>query len=57
MNLTPQEAADRLRAAPQTLAHWRNQRKGPPYIKFGRKILYPLEQLVEWEKRLTVSSS
>jgi hypothetical protein len=32
--------AAELGLAPITLARWRAQRKGPPYTKVGRRILY-----------------
>ena len=56
MNLTPQETADRLRMGTKTLAHWRNKRKGPPFRKFGSKVLYPLDLLEHWERQQTVET-
>jgi hypothetical protein len=32
-----------------TLANWRSQKKGPPFIKRGAKVLYPLDKLEAWE--------
>lgn len=55
--LTPEEVATRLRLkTPETLAHWRNQRRGPPFRKFGSRVLYPMDQLLEWERRQTVET-
>lgn len=56
MNLTPKEAADKLRLEPKTLANWRNKRRGPPFRKFGRKVLYPLDLLEQWEAQQTVET-
>ena len=56
MNLTPQETADRLRMETKTLANWRNKRKGPPFRKFGSKVLYPLDLLEQWERDQTVET-
>ena len=36
----PSDDAMRLIAAVGVLAQWRFYGKGPPYIKFGRRILY-----------------
>lgn len=49
--LTPKALAERWDNSHKvgTLANWRAQKKGPPYIKRGAKVLYPLEQLVAWE--------
>lgn len=36
----------------QTLRQWRMiPGKGPPFAKLGRKVLYPVARLVEWESR------
>jgi hypothetical protein len=56
MNLTPVEAAARLRLEPKTPANWRNKRVGPKFRKFGRKVLYPVEFLDEWERAQTVET-
>lgn len=57
MNLTPEEASERLRIPLKTLANWRNKRIGPPFRKFGRRVLYPLDQLERWEAEQTISTS
>lgn len=33
-----------------TLANWRSKKVGPPYIKLRTKVVYPFEQLEEWEQ-------
>lgn len=39
--LTTEQEAEYLNVAVQTLHNWRHQRKGPDYIRLGRrKILY-----------------
>lgn len=50
LHLTPDEASARLRTPVKTLANWRNRRVGPPYIKAGHRVLYPLDKLEAWEK-------
>ena len=56
MNLTTEEVAARLRLKVKTLEGWRNRRKGPPYQKFGKRVLYPLDRLIEWEKSTMVET-
>ena len=52
MNLVPKEVMDRLRMPSLvTLAKWRNLRKGPPFIKCGNRVLYPLDLLEDWERK------
>lgn len=44
-----------LSVSVQTLRNWRHQSKGPPYIKIGRSVRYPIEdpnQYVE-DKKIT----
>lgn len=59
MNLTPEQVSARWEHSikVQTLRAWRNRRKGPPFVKFGSRVLYPLDRLVEWEKKQTVETT
>ncbi|NLS28290.1 hypothetical protein S2M10_33000 [Sphingomonas sp. S2M10] len=54
--LTPEEVAERYRDAVSvgTLRNWRLKRYGPAFLKIGRTILYPVEELDAWDKRNTV---
>lgn len=51
VNLTPAEVVQRWNDAVTvgTLANWRTQGKGPPFIKFGSRVRYPLAKLEQWE--------
>lgn len=46
--LKPKEVEKFYRIKVGTLANWRNQGRGPGYIKYGRKILYPITELEKW---------
>ena len=46
--LSPEELADNLGLALATLASWRCQRKGPGFLKVGRKIWYPRDRVQAW---------
>jgi excisionase family DNA binding protein len=46
--LTTKEAADLLRHTDRTLIRWRNERKGPGFVKCGKKVLYRRSDLVGW---------
>ena len=37
---TPKEAAEHLGIPEATLAQWRSQRRGPPYVKLERLVRY-----------------
>lgn len=50
--LTSQELADRLRTTREVIANWRFAGKGPRYINVGgRKVLYALNDVSEWEDK------
>jgi hypothetical protein len=51
MNLTTQEAADRMRLTVRTLANWRVRGDGPRFIKMGHKVLYPVVEIEAFEQR------
>lgn len=46
--LTPKEAAEALGIPEKTLSNWRYLRVGPPYVKAGGHIRYPINRLREW---------
>lgn len=48
--LTPKRLADRWHMREQTLANWRTARQGPPFIKVGGKVLYPVEGVHAYER-------
>ena len=53
--LTEAEVAARYRGeiSPGTLRNWRSQRRGPPFVKVGRAVLYPVASLECWEQDQT----
>lgn len=48
--LTAKELAHRWRLNNQTLANWRHARKGPPFVRVGSRVLYPIEGIYAFEK-------
>jgi hypothetical protein len=46
--LTTEEAADFLRLSPRTLEKQRVIGGGPRYRKFGRRVLYAIDELEGW---------
>jgi hypothetical protein len=51
--LTPDQVVDRWGGAVGrgTLANWRAKKLGPPYVKIGARVVYPLGQLIAWEQK------
>jgi hypothetical protein len=55
--LTAEEVSARYRGeiTVGTLRNWRAMRVGPAFIKIGKAVLYPIEELNAWDKANTVS--
>lgn len=51
--LTAEEVSQRYRGEVTvgTLRNWRAMRFGPPFVKIGKAVLYPIEELDEWDKK------
>lgn len=51
--LTAEEVSQRYRGeiTVGTLRNWRAMRVGPPFVKIGKAVLYPIQQLDEWDKK------
>jgi|WetSurMetagenome_2_1015567.scaffolds.fasta_scaffold1187571_2 hypothetical protein len=37
-----------------TLRHWRKNKHGPAFVKFGGRVLYPLDFVEEYEQENTI---
>ncbi len=50
--LTAKEVAERYREeiSVGTLRNWRAMRIGPPFVKIGKAVLYPVQELDEWDR-------
>jgi hypothetical protein len=57
--LTLEEVAERYRykISDGTLRNWRSKRIGPSFIKVGKAILYPIEELERWDRLNLISCS
>src|SRR5262245_58945189 len=49
--LTSLELAERLRTTAATVKHWRLHRKGPMFIRVGKKVVYPIAEVEAWERQ------
>ncbi|TPI58210.1 helix-turn-helix domain-containing protein [Mesorhizobium sp. B3-1-7] len=55
--LTAEEVSERYRGSISlgTLRNWRAKRIGPAYVKLGKAVLYPIEELETWDRKNTVA--
>lgn len=51
--LTAEEVAERYRGSISvgTLRNWRAMRVGPSFVKIGKAVLYPIDELEAWDER------
>jgi transcriptional regulator with XRE-family HTH domain len=42
------QVAEMLNISAATLAKWRCSRRGPSYLKIGRRAVYPMEDILIW---------
>lgn len=51
--LTPEEVTDRYRGGVSvgTLRNWRAMKIGPSFVKIGKAVLYPIDELEAWDER------
>lgn len=51
--LTPDEVTERYRGGVSvgTLRNWRAMKIGPSFVKIGKAVLYPLDELEAWDER------
>jgi hypothetical protein len=54
--LTAEEVSERYRGeiSVGTLRNWRSMRLGPPFVKIGKAVLYPVSELDAWDQKNTV---
>ena len=57
MFLTPYDAAKLLHRSVRSLERDRQQGFGPPFLKYGRQILYRLDDIEAWACANTVQST
>jgi excisionase family DNA binding protein len=55
--LTTKEVADMTGLSRETLAQWRSQRRGIPYLKIGRAVRYALADVQAYLEGCRVSVS
>lgn len=55
--LTAEELAVRWSIHPHTLANWRSQGSGPKYLKLGKRVLYPFDEVEAFEKQQLKTST
>lgn len=55
--LTTGQVAERFCTAESTIRYWRSIGYGPHGVKFGRRVLYRLADVQEWEQAIRLAGS
>jgi hypothetical protein len=57
--LTAEEVSERYRGeiTVGTLRNWRTMRIGPAFVKIGKAVLYPIQELDAWDQKESGSLS
>jgi hypothetical protein len=55
--LTAEEVSERYRGSVSvgTLRNWRAMKIGPTFVKIGKAVLYPTNELDDWDQKNTVT--
>ena len=55
--LTAEEVSERYRGSVSvgTLRNWRAMKLGPTFVKIGKAVLYPTNELDAWDQKNTVT--
>ena len=48
--LNENELAQRWGLSPKTLQRWRSEGRGPRYLKLSKRVSYPLDAVVDFER-------
>ncbi len=51
MAINEMELAERWGLSPKTLRRWRLEGCGPKYMKLSRRVVYPLDEILDFERR------
>jgi predicted DNA-binding transcriptional regulator AlpA len=55
--MTEKEVAIRYSLSHRTLQNWRQSGLGPPYVKIGRSVRYPILKTDEWFEQFSFQST
>lgn len=55
ITMTTKALAKKWNISPGTLANWRSQKRGPKFLRLGRKVVYKFEDIEKFEDVNAVS--
>lgn len=55
--LTPEELSERWKLPLSTLDQWRWYRKGPPFVRMGKRIRYTIKGIEDFESQVVQTNT
>ncbi len=55
--LNENELAQRWGISPKTLQRWRSESRGPKYLKLSKRVSYPVDAILDFEKNALHAST
>lgn len=57
MMINEVEPAERWNLSPKTLQRWRSEGRGPRFMKMSRRVVYPMDEILEFESEALRAST
>ena len=57
MMMNENELATRWNISPKTLQRWRSEGRGPRYMKMSKRVVYPIDEVFDFESRALHSAT
>ncbi|MFZ1180510.1 MAG: hypothetical protein WAN92_03160 [Herbaspirillum sp.] len=57
MMMNETELATRWNLSPKTLQRWRSEGRGPRYMKMSKRVVYPIDEIFDFESRALHSAT
>ena len=57
MMMNETELAARWNLSPKTLQRWRSEGRGPRYMKMSKRVVYPIDEIFDFESRALHSAT
>ena len=57
MMMNENELATRWNISPKTLQRWRSEGRGPRFIKLSKRVVYPIDEVLDYESQALRAST
>ena len=57
MMINEVELAERWNLSPKTLQRWRSEGRGPRFMKMSKRVVYPMDEVLDFESQALRAST